>query len=111
MLRHQYLRWRGLRLFAVVSHHSYHTGCGRSGKRDGVPRVRSVNADHEGRARVTFAFGSVGHNVFFDTAAGAPADIPGINANTSVTRIFNTAGTFTYICHIHPSMQGTVVVQ
>jgi plastocyanin len=60
---------------------------------------------------VTFAFGSVGHNVFFDTAAGAPADIPGINANTSVTRIFNTAGTFTYTCHIHPSMQGTVVVQ
>jgi plastocyanin len=60
---------------------------------------------------VTFAFGSVGHNIFFDAATGAPANIPGVNANTSVTRTFDTAGTFTYSCHIHPSMQGTVVVQ
>jgi plastocyanin len=60
---------------------------------------------------VTFAFGSVGHNVFFDAATGAPADISGVNANTSVTRTFDTAGTFTYTCHIHPGMQGKVVVQ
>ena len=60
---------------------------------------------------VTFAFGSVGHNVFFDSAAGAPADITGVNANTSITRTFDTAGTFTYTCHIHPYMQGTVVVE
>jgi plastocyanin len=60
---------------------------------------------------VTFAFGSVGHNVFFDTAAGAPANITGVNANTSVTRTFDTAGTFTYTCHIHPYMQGRVVVE
>jgi plastocyanin len=60
---------------------------------------------------VTFAFGSVGHNIFFNSAPGVPADIPGVNANTSVTRTFNTAGTYTYTCHIHPYMQGTVVVQ
>ena len=60
---------------------------------------------------VTFAFASVGHNVFFDAATGVPADIPGVNANSSVTRTFNTAGTFTYTCHIHPFMQGSVVVQ
>jgi plastocyanin len=60
---------------------------------------------------VTFAFGSVGHNIYFDAATGAPADIPGVNANTSVTRTFNPAGTFTYTCHIHPYMQGTVVVE
>jgi plastocyanin len=60
---------------------------------------------------VTFAFGSVGHNIFFDTATGAPGDIPGVNANTSVTRTFATAGTFTYTCHIHPYMQGSVVVE
>ena len=60
---------------------------------------------------VTFAFGSVGHNIFFDAATGAPADISGVNANASVTRTFNTAGTFTYSCHIHPFMQGKVVVQ
>jgi plastocyanin len=60
---------------------------------------------------VTFAFGSVGHNVYFDAATGAPADISGVNANTSVTRTFDTAGTFTYTCHIHPGMRGKVVAQ
>jgi plastocyanin len=60
---------------------------------------------------VTFAFGSVGHNIFFDSATGTPADITGVNANASVTRTFDTAGTFTYTCHIHPFMQGKVVVE
>jgi len=60
---------------------------------------------------VTFAFGSVPHNVFFTQQAGAPADIDGANANVSITRAFATAGTYTYTCHIHPSMQGTVVVR
>ena len=58
----------------------------------------------------TFAFGSVGHNVFFDGATGAPADIPGVNVNTSVTRTFPTAGTYVYTCHIHPGMTGRIVV-
>ena len=60
---------------------------------------------------VTFKFGSLGHNVFFDAQAGAPADIPGTNANTSVTRQFNAQGTFNYTCHIHPNMHGAVTVQ
>jgi len=59
---------------------------------------------------VTFAFSSVGHNVFFDGATGAPADIPGVNVNTSVTRTFPTAGTYVYTCHIHPGMTGRIVV-
>ena len=59
---------------------------------------------------VTFSFGSVAHNVFFDARAGAPADISGLNANVDVTRVFTTPGTYHYTCHIHPSMQGTVVV-
>jgi plastocyanin len=65
---------------------------------------------HPGDA-VTFAFGSVGHNVFFDAQAGAPADIDGTNANVSIQRTFATAGTYQYTCHIHPSMHGAVVVQ
>jgi plastocyanin len=71
------------------------------------PSTLTTKAGHA----VTFAFGSVGHNIFFDAATGAPADIPGVNANTSVTRTFDTAGTFTYSCHIHPYMQGKVVVE
>jgi plastocyanin len=60
---------------------------------------------------VTFAFGSVPHNVFFDAQAGAPADIGGTNAGVSIDRTFPTAGSYPYTCHIHPSMHGTVVVQ
>ena len=59
---------------------------------------------------VTFAFGSVGHNVFFDATPGAPGDISGVNSNTSATRTFPTAGTYVYNCHIHPGMKGTIVV-
>jgi plastocyanin len=59
---------------------------------------------------VTFAFGSVGHNVFFHANAGVPADIPGTNANTNVTRTFPAIGTYVYDCHIHPGMTGTIVV-
>lgn len=60
---------------------------------------------------VTFAFGSVAHNVFFDGQAGAPGDIQGTNANVSIARTFTTAGTYSYTCHIHPSMHGMVVVR
>lgn len=60
---------------------------------------------------VTFAFGAVAHDLFFDAKAGAPADIPGNNANVSIARTFASAGTYRYACRIHPSMQGTIVVQ
>jgi len=59
---------------------------------------------------VTFAFQSVPHNVFFDAQTGAPANIGGSNTNSSITRVFTTAGTYHYTCHIHPFMEGTVVV-
>lgn len=59
---------------------------------------------------VTFTFGSVAHNVFFAAQAGAPADIAGDNTNVAVERQFNTPGTYNFSCHIHPSMQGSVVV-
>jgi plastocyanin len=60
---------------------------------------------------VTFAFGSVGHNVYFDNdPAGAPANIPGVNSSTSVARVFPTVGVYAFNCHIHPEMHGTVTV-
>jgi len=60
---------------------------------------------------VTFTFGSIAHNVFFAAQAGAPANIEGNNASTDVQRMFNSAGTYTFTCHIHPQMHGTVQVQ
>lgn len=61
---------------------------------------------------VTFKFASIQHNLFFDNApTGAPANIPNLTSNTSVTRTFNTAGTFVFNCHVHPGMSGTVIVQ
>ena len=60
---------------------------------------------------VTFAFGSVGHNVYFDNDPnGAPPSIPGVNSNTSVQRVFATVGVFNFYCHIHPEMHGTITV-
>jgi plastocyanin len=59
---------------------------------------------------ITFAFGTVAHNVFFDAVSGAPADIPGNNSGVSVSRTFPTAGTYPYNCHIHPGMSGVITV-
>ena len=58
---------------------------------------------------VTWVFQGISHSVLFDAVAGAPANI-GVNANTSVGRLFTATGTFTYVCGIHPAMTGTVVV-
>ena len=61
---------------------------------------------------VSFTFEATGHNVTFNAATnGRPADITGINSNTTITRQFNTAGTFAYQCTIHAGMTGTVIVQ
>jgi plastocyanin len=60
---------------------------------------------------VQFVFPGLGHNVFFSsTPAGAPLDIPGVVVNQSVSRTFNTRGSFGYNCTIHPGMTGTIVV-
>lgn len=70
----------------------------------------TINLVHGGT--VTFQFGSVAHDVFFDNdPAGAPENIATASANTSIARTFNTPGRFVFNCHIHPGMTGVVVVQ
>ncbi len=72
-----------------------------------TPATLTVNAGQT----VTYTFGSVPHNVFFNAQTGAPADIPGNNSNASIDRQFTMPGSYSFSCHIHPSMHGTVVVQ
>jgi plastocyanin len=59
---------------------------------------------------VTWAFGTLGHNVTFEDVPGAPADIGGANTSTNIPRTFPTAGTYDYECTLHPGMQGSVTV-
>lgn len=58
---------------------------------------------------VTWTFESVLHNVTFGGTAGAPTNIAN-TASSTVSRTFNSAGSFTYDCTLHPGMRGTVTV-
>ncbi len=64
---------------------------------------------------VTFAFGSVAHNVFFEDEGtpipGVPLNIEEPSANISTDRTFTNAGEFEYYCHIHPDMEGRIIVR
>jgi plastocyanin len=51
--------------------------------------------------------GATTHTVTF---TGGP-DCGNVASNAGISRTFDTAGTFEYICTIHPQMTGTVVVQ
>jgi plastocyanin len=57
---------------------------------------------------VTWTFGSVPHDVTFNTP-GAPQDIPLLD-NGSASRDFPANGTFQYHCSIHSGMNGSVRV-
>lgn len=63
------------------------------------------------RFNMSRAADGTGHNAIFGASPpGAPANI-NIVADTVVSRVFNTRGTFEYVCTVHPGMQGEVIVQ
>jgi plastocyanin len=71
----------------------------------------SVGVGSTVRFNMSRAADGTGHNAIFGTSPpGAPADI-NIVADTVVSRVFNTRGTFEYICTVHPGMTGEVVVK
>lgn len=59
---------------------------------------------------VTWSFGAVTHTVTFTGGSGAPANI-GSGFQEQVARNFATAGSFSYVCTIHPGMAGRVIVR
>lgn len=58
---------------------------------------------------VRFVFTAVAHDVRFNNAAGAPADIQ-VTTNATVTRTFENKGTFNFLCTLHENMTGVVTV-
>lgn len=76
-----------------------------------VPAFQPANVAVVRNGTVTWTNTSgVSHTVTFNTAAGAPANIPAHEAGSN-GRTFGTAGEFTYYCSIHPTMTGRVSVQ
>jgi plastocyanin len=73
------------------------------------PFTTEIEAGGTVRFHITLAPDGFGHNALFDGAAGAPADI-NIVADTTVSRIFATPGTYQYVCTVHPGMAGEIVV-
>ena len=63
--------------------------------------------------RWNFAGGSdgQGHNVRFTSrTSSSPADINVLKTG-SATRVFTAAGTFSYVCDVHPGMIAQIIVQ
>jgi plastocyanin len=58
---------------------------------------------------VRFIFTAVAHDVRFNGATGAPADIE-VVSNVTVSRTFANKGTFNFLCTLHAGMTGVVTV-
>ena len=75
------------------------------------PPTAEISLGGTVRFHMTRAPDGDGHNAIFSKVVpGAPEDI-NVVADTVVSRVFNTRGTFGYICTVHPGMVGEVIVQ
>jgi len=75
-----------------------------------VPQTLTVSA---GQSVTWTNLDSVTHQILADPGQAAIADFssPNMAQGGTYSYTFNTPGTYTYHCSIHPSMKGTVVVQ
>jgi plastocyanin len=72
----------------------------------------TINAGDTVRWHFSVASDGLGHNVIFNPRpAGTPTDIAAETRSGSDFRVFSTPGTFHYVCTLHGSMTGDVVVQ
>jgi len=71
----------------------------------------TINAGDTVRWHFTVASDGFGHNVIFNPPTpGAPTNIPEKKSGTDF-RVFSTRGMFHYVCTLHGSMTGDVLVQ
>ena len=71
----------------------------------------TINAGDTVRWHFTVASDGFGHNVIFNPRiAGSPTDIAEKKSGTDF-RVFSTRGMFHYVCTLHGSMTGDVLVQ
>lgn len=77
-----------------------------------LPTILGINARDTVRWTFSVAADGLGHNVLFKPRiAGAPDDITKEVRSGSLTRVFNTAGEFNYVCDLHGGMTAKVIVQ
>ena len=60
---------------------------------------------------VTWRFVEAPHNVTFTGVTPSAGNVPTQQPGAQVTRVFPTAGTYSYECSLHSGMRGQVVVQ
>ena len=72
----------------------------------------TINVGDTVRWHFAVATDGFGHNVLFNPRPpGTPTDIAAEKKSGTDFRVFSTPGTFHYVCTLHGSMTGDVVVQ
>ena len=111
-----------MRILSVLLISSIAVGCNDAATEVEAPESNFVLATADNRftppnapvrvgGTITWSFGSVGHTVIFETAAGRPENIDQPVQNSTEIRTFNSPGLFRYSCSIHPTMSGQIDVR
>jgi plastocyanin len=77
-----------------------------------LPAIQSIHVHDSIRWTFSVAADGLGHNVLFKPRiTGAPADIPLEQRSGQLSRVFDTAGEFNYVCDLHGGMTAKIIVQ